>query len=112
MKTLKTNWTNNEFKAYILLYAANADYIVTDTEKDIILELVDQKQYHTIYAELNYDNDYTSIQKIQYNIEKFNYSENDIKKLLSEIKELFLSDGKFDYLEKYMLKSLERIFKA
>jgi hypothetical protein len=34
MNTPKTNWTNNEFKAYLLLYAANADHIELPIEKD------------------------------------------------------------------------------
>lgn len=111
MNTTETNWSQNEFKTYLFLYAANADYIVTETEKDIIKELIDAKHYHTLYVELNNDNDYQSIQKILYNLKKFDYSENDTENLLTEIKELFLSDGEFNHLEKIMLKNLEKIFK-
>jgi len=110
MKSIETNWTKNEFKAYLLLYAANADYIITDTEKDIIDDLVDVKQYHKIYAELENDSDFQSIEKILFNLKKFNYSKNEIDVLLTEIKALFLSDGKYDQLEKIMYKSFKKIF--
>jgi hypothetical protein len=112
METSKMNWTKNEFKAYILLYVANADYIVTKTEKDIICKLVSPKQYHKIYVEFDNDNDYQSIQKIQFNIKKFKYTNNQIDKLLIEIKELFLSDGNFDILEKSMFNLLKKILIA
>jgi len=111
MDTTETNWSQNEFKTYLFLYAANADYIVTETEEDIIKELVDIKHYHKLYAELKNDSDFQSIQKVIFNLKKFNYSKDDIENLLLELKELFLSDGKFNHLEKIMLKNLEKIFK-
>ena len=112
MKTIKTNWTNNEFKAYILLYAANADYVVSETEKDIIEELIDKKQLHKISTELKYDNDIQSIKKIEYCLKKFNYSKEEKEILLEEIKNLFLSDGDYNQLEKIMYHFFEKIFSA
>ena len=112
MKTIKTNWTNNEFKAYILLYAANADYIVSETEKDIIEELIDKKQLHKISTELKYDNDIQSIKKIEYYLKKFNYSKEEKEILLEEIKNLFLSDGDYNQLEIIMYHFFEKLFKA
>lgn len=108
---METNWTKNEFKAYLFLYAANADYIVSDIEKDIIEKLIDKKQYHKIYSELQQDNDIRSIDKIDFTLKKFDYSKKDIQLLLTEVKELFLADGNFNLLEQIMLKSFERIFK-
>lgn len=112
MSEINTEWANNEFKAYLFLYAAKADYIVTDTEKDIIEELVDKKQYKKIYAEFEKDNDIQSLDKITHNLKKFNYSKNDIDTLLNEVKELFLADGQFNQLEKIMLNFFNKNFKA
>ncbi len=112
MKNSTTNWTENEFKAYLFLYAANADYIISDTEKDIIEELIDKKHYHKLYAELAHDNDIQSIEKIEFNLKKFNYTKSEKERLLKELKDLFLSDGEFNQLEKIMFHFLERIFKA
>lgn len=112
MDTSKLNWTKNEFKAYLLLYAANSDYEETQVEKDIIFELVSLKQYQKIHREFDNDNDYQSIQKIQKSIKKFNYSENEIDKLLIEVKFLFLSDGNFNILEKNLLCLLNKILKT
>ncbi len=112
MGNINTNWTHNEFKAYLLLYAANADYIVTDTEKDIIEELVNKKQLHKIYTELQHDNDIQSIKKIEGFLKKNNYSKENKATLLDEIKELFLSDGEFNQLEKIMYHFFEKLFSA
>ena len=112
MKNTETNWSKNEFKAYLFLYAAQADYIITDTEKDIIEELVDKRQYHKIFRELENDNDIVSIKKIEYNLKKFNYSKNEKEQLLVEINNLFLSDGNYNQLEKMLFHFFERIFKA
>lgn len=106
------NWTKNEFKAYLLLFAANSDYEESQVEKDIILKIINKEQYNKIHLEFDKDNDYQSIQKIQSGIQKFNYSKNEIDKLLLEVKLLFLSDGNFDILERNLLRSLKKILKA
>lgn len=111
MKTTNSNWSPDEFKAYVLLYAANCGHIESSTERDYILSKVDRKIYEHIHRELDEDNDYQSIQKIISNMERFNYSENELEKLSMEIKELFLSDHKFDATEQSILMMLKKILK-
>jgi hypothetical protein len=108
---METNWTKAEFKAYLLAYCAQTDYIETEEEKDFILELVSSDAYKSVKHELKSDNDYQSIQKIQYNIEKFNYSDNEIETLLSDIKNLFIADGEVDILETNLFRALQKIIK-
>lgn len=106
---METNWTKAEFKAYLLAYCAQSDYIETEEEKDFILDLVSSDVYKSVHYELKRDNDYQSIQKIQYNIEKFNYSTNEIETLLSDIKNLFMADGNVDVLENNLFRALKKI---
>jgi len=106
---METNWTKAEFKAYLLAYCAQSDYIETEEEKDFILDLVSSDVYKSVHYELKRDNDYQSIQKIQYNIEKFNYSNNEIETLLSDIKNLFMADGNIDVLENNLFRALKKI---
>ena len=108
---METNWTKAEFKAYLLAYCAQTDYIETEEEKDFILDLVSSDVYKSVHHELKRDNDYQSIQKIQYNIEKFNYSLNEIETLLSDIKNLFMADGNIDVLENNLFRALKKIIK-
>ncbi len=109
MKTTITNWTQDEFKAYVLLYAANCGHIEGEVEKEYILSKIDPSIYKKIHKELDKDNDYQSIQKILANSKKFNYSKNELKQLSSEIKELFLADEKFESIEQEVFMMLKKI---
>ena len=111
MEYLQTDWTKEEFKAYLLSYAANANYFESKQEREKILEHVSKSQYKKIHKELDKDNDYQSIQKILYNLEKFDYSKNDLNKLVADIKALFAADGEVDLLESIMLLGLQKLLK-
>lgn len=106
---MTTNWTEEEFKAYTLLYAAHANYDQSDEELEYILNKISPRAYKTVYKELEHDNDYQSIQKILYYIEKYHYSQNDIEKLVTDIRELFDADGEVDELEENMLLALKKL---
>ncbi len=109
MNTTSTNWTHDEFKAYILLYAANCDHIENRQEREYILSKVDRKTYEDIHYELDADNDYQSIQKIIASIERFDYSESELQRLTAEIMELFLADDELDTVEQCIYMMLKKI---
>ena len=109
MGNVTTDWTRPEFKAYLLSYAANANYIESEAEKKVILSYVSEVEYFKIHKELDSDNDYQSIQKILFNIDKYNYSKDELEVLIADIKNLFDSDGDFDILEDNMLHALQRL---
>lgn len=104
-----TNWTRQEFKTYLLLYCAQADFEESEDEIDAIKEQIGEKTFKSIHKELDHDNDYQSIQKIQYNLKKFNYSSEEKDKLIEDIKNLFFVDGEFNILEKNLLLNLKHI---
>lgn len=109
---METNWTKAEFKAYLLAYCAQSDYVETQEEKDFILDLVSSETYKSVHLDLSKDNDYQSIQKIQDHLEKFNYSKNEIDVLLNDIKNLFLADGNHDILEANLFRILKKIIQS
>lgn len=109
--TIETDWTRQEFKAYLLLYAANANYFETEEEKERILSMVDNETYKRIHRELDHDNDYQSIQKILYNIKKFNYSKEYLDVLIGDIQAVFDANGEHDLLEDNMLLALKKLLK-
>jgi len=106
-----TDWSKEEFKAYLLLYAANANFFETEAEKEIILSMVNPLIYRRIHKELDYDNDYQSIQKILYNIEKYNYSKENLDILIKDIQRVFDADRNHDILEDNMILALKKLFK-
>jgi hypothetical protein len=57
-----------------MLYAANANFFELKDETDLIHKIASDADYKMIHRKLEKDTDYQRIQKILYNIEKFNYS--------------------------------------
>lgn len=106
---METNWTKAEFKAYLLSYAAQSNYFESPEESAIIRETVSNEAYYKIHRELDKDNDYQSIQKILFNLEKFGYSKDQLEELITEIQALFWADGSFDLLESNFLTSIKRL---
>lgn len=102
------NWTQDDLKAYVLLYAARSNHFETEVEKEVIMEKVSKDTYVHIHREIEHDNDYQSIQKITKNLDRFNYSKSDIKNLMSEVQELFLADGEVDLLESNFITGIHR----
>lgn len=109
MSNIETNWTRAEFKAYLLSYAAQSNYFESDEEEEVIRSVVSNKEYNQVHRELAKDNDYQSIQKILHNIEKFNYSKEEIHELVNDIQKLFLADGEVDLLESNFFHMLKRL---
>jgi hypothetical protein len=110
-QSFDTDWTKEEFKAYLLLYCANANYFETEEEKEKILLMVDQNVYKRIHRELDHDNDYQSIQKIIHCVEKFHYSKDDLDVLIDDINRVFDANGEHDLLEDEILMALKKLLK-
>lgn len=109
MSEVKTDWNKKEFKAYLMMYAANANFFESEDEQDLIHEIVSDKTYKAIHREFDGDNDYQSIQKILHNIEKFGYKKDDLNDLINDIQGVFNADGKVDTLEANMLRALKHL---
>ena len=112
MEDIKLSWTRDEFIAYLLIYAAQANQIETKEEKEFIKARVDSKILKNIYKEINSDNDYQRIQKVMVYTYQNNILSQDLDDLLKEIKELLLCDGKFDATEQALYHYLKKIFKV
>lgn len=109
MSEITTDWTKQEFKAYLLSYCAKSNFFESQEEKEAILDIVSNDTYTKVHRELGKDNDYQSIQKILHNVEKFNYSKDELHHLIDDVQKLFLADGTVDLLETNMLHALKRL---
>jgi hypothetical protein len=110
MKEFDTNWSKEELKVYILIYCANANFLESKVETDFIKSKIKGNSFERIHDEFDKDNDYQSIQKIRQTLEKYGYSKDEVGRLFKEVKELFLSDGKYDILEQNLFRGLNHIF--
>lgn len=108
----RIDWTKDELVAYILLFAANADFKESVAERNLIISKVDVETFQEIHEEFKHDNDYRGLKKIMTGLEQHNYDKDDIDLLLEDIKAIFFVDDDFDITEQNMLIYLKRLFKT
>lgn len=109
MKEFNTGWTKEELKIYTLIYCANADYFESQFEINYIKSKVKKSNFDKIYAEFKSDNDFTRIQKINQTVKTLGYTNEEKDLLFDEMRELFLTDGKYHSLEQNLHKALNNI---
>lgn len=111
MELPKVNhWTPDDFKAYLLLYCANADCDPSDEE----VMLIKEKSHHhlrKIKDEFDRDSDFERVQKIISGIKHFQYDQDDKNKIINEMVQVFEADGHYDQVEKNILLGLKHIIK-
>jgi hypothetical protein len=103
------NWTKEEFKAFLLLYAAQTNFIETQEEIEYIESRFPNEIINKIRKEINKLNDYQKSEIIVNQIKSNKYVQSDLDEILEEIKELYKSDGIFDSLEQSMFSMLEKM---
>ena len=111
MEAVNSTWSYDQFKTYLLIFAAESNQIITKEEKDYIEAQFDSLLIKTVQKEINKDNDFQRIQKIMAYIEQNNLSKTDLDELLKEIHNIYQSDGKFDLVEQGVFQFLEKLFK-
>ena len=106
---MNNNWNRDEFKTYVLFYAAQSNYIETETESNYIQSKVDESLFNKIHTEIAHDNDYQSMEKIKGFLSENKYSNQDKESLLRDIKQVFFADGSVDILERNVFMFLKKI---
>ena len=112
MEAVNPAWSYDQFKAYVLIFAAESNQVITKEEKEYIEAQFDSLLIKTVQKEINKDNDFQRIQKIMAYIEQNNLSKTDLDALLKEIHTIYQSDGKFDSVEQGIFQFLEKLFKV
>ena len=105
------NWTKEEFKAFLLLYAAQTNFFETQEEIEFIESRFSDEIINKIRKETNKLNDYEKSKIIVNQIKSNEYAQSDLDEILVEIKELYKSDGVFDSLEQSIFSMLNRLLK-
>ena len=106
------NWTKEEFKAFLLLFAAQTNFIETQEEIEYIESKFPNEIINRTRKEINKLNDYQKSEIIVNQIKSNEYVQSDLDEILLEIKELYKSDGVFDSLEQSMFSMLEKFLKV
>jgi len=107
MTTLEVQWTQNEFLAYLLFFAAHADNVFNAEEKKHIQSIIEPEIYNKILDEYSRDNGYVQVQKIM-NFQKENEFFS-IDHIIEQMKCLFYSDGQLHGMEQFTLGNVRRL---
>lgn len=108
---MKTNWTKNDFEAYILYYFMESDLEVHPAEIAFIKNKVGEEVFNQIAEEIGQDNDYVRISKIQDSFERLQYDRKGKDELLDCIQQLFKVDGEHGLLERNILQGINKLLK-
>lgn len=102
-------WTKLELEIYILLLCANADFVETEHEINLIKTKVDSETFEKIYKEFSEDDEQKSLDKIDENIQMHDFTEMELAAFRRDIYELFLTDGVMDRKESNIDRILDNI---
>tara|TARA_Y100000814_G_scaffold258307_1_gene207896 strand:- start:34 stop:366 length:333 start_codon:yes stop_codon:yes gene_type:complete len=105
------NWTKEEFKAYILIYASQSNFTETDEELKFIESRFDSKLINKINIEMKELSDYKKATIITDYIKLKNFSQKDLDEILLEIQNIYRSDGAFDIIERAAFSVLQKLLK-
>jgi hypothetical protein len=111
MSDVNVNWDKEQFKAYLLIFAANANFSESEEEKELILSKVDAEVYKLMHREFVKDNDYQRLEKILFCVDKFGLSKGDLTQLRAEVKQVINAEGHHDELEDNMFLYLKKLLR-
>lgn len=112
MKENTANWNEHEFKVYLLLYAANADFQLSDEEKETILSKASQEEFKHVNKRFEKDNDFERLETILSFREKFFPTDSDIEKLIKELCRFLSCDDGMNLYERNFFILLKKLLRG
>ncbi|MBK8555390.1 MAG: hypothetical protein IPL65_06250 [Lewinellaceae bacterium] len=104
------DWTANEFMAFIMFYACEANGRLTQTDCDWIKGRVGDASFQKAEAVFKSRVDIEMIEIIADMRKRFFPGEEGKSKIHQDLVGLFKSDGKFTSMEHHVLHEIERLF--
>ena len=99
----------HDFTCFLLTYVAEANYRITEGEKEIILAHVNPEKYERIVTFINNRSDYECLQLIDYYRNEFLTDNEKRTALLAEMEALYLADEQHSVLEQNMIRALRKL---
>jgi hypothetical protein len=104
------NWTKNEFLAFLMLYACEANASAEQKECQWIRTKVGEPAFDEAYAAFKSSSDFEIINSITALKERFYPGESGKGEIHRHLVELFQSDGRFTAMEQHVVHELEKLF--
>jgi hypothetical protein len=109
MKTYDTNWNKEELLIYLLIYCANSDHHESGIETSFIKSKINKSDYDKLKAEFEKDSPFAKIQKIKDAYDRNEYNVQDKEQLFEDMRDLFLTDGRFSNSEQKLFQYITNI---
>ncbi len=104
------SWNKDEFLGFVLIEASFADKLIQQDEKAIITNILPIDRFYQLlefYRNNMRDENLNIIKTLK---EKFYTTKKEYLDLREKIKDLFLSDGQFSYVERELEKAFDKLF--
>ena len=99
----------SEFLAYILLYAANADFVTDKKELEIIHETVSNEEFRRMKKAFDDASDTERLDVIMHYRDVFSGLLNDTSVVTNQLKSIFIADDKYSAVEKAVFVFLKKL---
>jgi hypothetical protein len=102
-------YTRHDLIAYALIYAAMADYEMSDQEKVFIIDRVGLVEFGKMLVVYKNDSDLESLERIKLLKDEFFPGEIGKEELLNLIEEVFKCDHEYDALENVVYHGIRKL---
>lgn len=106
---MENNWTYEEFHAFAMLFAANADGNITADEESLIAPSLSPTQYSDIKMQFRQCSDAEALDVILSYKEKFCKTPADKEKILADMRDIYEAHNGFEQIEQGVHRLFERM---
>jgi hypothetical protein len=107
----RDNWLFEDYFAFLLVYAAEADFVIREEEREAIVDKVGRERFIQLLA---YYKDLKDVERIDIVYEfkdKYCPTEEDGKRTLAQIEEILRQDHQLLAVEQELLLSLKKMLR-
>lgn len=109
MKTNYDTWTKEDFLTYILLYAASADFCISQEEKRFIINKVDEKEYEKIHRLFQKHSEHERSETVRLLGQRYCNDPSNKCEIRKDMIKLFFADDDYSILEKNFFLAIKKI---
>lgn len=106
-----SQWTFEDFHTFLLVYAAEADFVIREEERQFIIDKIGEPRFLKFLALFKEMKDIDRIEVVYQFRDQYCKTEEDSNKTLQELKEMLQSGDGINPMEEEILISIKRILK-
>jgi hypothetical protein len=111
IKKAENNWSYEEFHAFVMLYAANADSQITPEEEDQIIPTLSKEQYENVKKSFKKCSDSEALDVILSYRDQYFPTQKDRAEIIADMQRIYKADNIFSQIERGVDTLFRKIFK-